>query len=323
MLKKLKQHWKVNGVNLVLIIATFALGGSLCGWAGRRILLLTGLEKGVAWILLYILLVTLLWPLAVLVVSAPLGQFTFFKKYIFRVWNKICGKKTSRPTEITIFADEAGTKAKNTIRYLDHPERKKISRSTRIAIFASGAGTNAKNIIRYFDQPERKKKVTISLIVCNRPGAAVLNIAKENNIPVLIIEKERFFNGDAYLPELKNRAIDFIVLAGFLWKLPAVLINHYPKKIMNIHPALLPKYGGKGMYGNHVHEAVIANKEMQSGISIHFADELYDHGEVIFQATCEVTGFDTAETLAGKIHLLEHTHYPVVIETVLKKQNLS
>ena len=290
MLKKWKEHWHVNGVNLALIITTFALGGSVCGWAGRKILLLTGLEKNITWFLLYIILITLLWPLSVLLVSIPLGQFAFFKKYIIRVWNKIRGKRTTG--------------------------------LTRIAIFASGAGSNAKKIIEYFDQPERKKSAMISLIVCNKPGAGVLSIAKENNIPVLFIEKERFFNGDAYLPELKRYSIDFIILAGFLWKLPAALINIFQKRIVNIHPALLPKYGGKGMYGRHVHEAVIANKEKESGISIHFADELYDHGEIIFQAICQVIESDTPETLAGKILLLEHTHYPVVIEGILKKQNL-
>ncbi len=289
MLKKLKQHWKVNGVNLVLIIATFALGGSLCGWAGRKLLLLSGLEKNVGWFVLYIILITLLWPLCVLIVSIPLGQFSFFKRYITRVWNKVRGKKRSG--------------------------------ITGIAIFASGAGSNAKKIIEYFDHPERKSHAKVSLIVCNKPGAGVLNIAKENNITVLLIEKERFFNGDAYLPALKDQAVDLIILAGFLWKLPAGLINAYQKKIINIHPALLPKYAGKGMYGRHVHESVIANKEKESGISIHFADELYDHGEIIFQATCKVNDSDTAEILAAKIHELEHAHYPVVIESVLKKQN--
>ena len=286
MLKKLKQHWHVNGLNLFLIITTFALGGSLCGYAGRKILLLTDLEKGFAWFLIYIVLITLLWPLCVMLISIPLGQFSFFKKYITRVWNKISGKKIKH-----------------------------------ITIFASGAGTNAKRIIEYFNSPERKGKVKISLIVCNKPGAGVLDIAAENNIPTLLIEKGKFFTGDAYLPELKSYAADLIVLAGFLWKLPASLINAYPGRIINIHPALLPKYGGKGMYGSHVHEAVIANKEKESGISIHFADELYDHGKIIFQASCEVNDSDTANTLAAKIHALEHTHYPAVIESVLEKQN--
>ena len=150
-------------------------------------------------------------------------------------------------------------------------------------------------------------------------GAGVLQIAGQAAIPSLLIEKERFFNGNNYLPELQKHNIDFIVLAGFLWKMPAALITAYPKKIVNIHPALLPKYGGKGMYGSKVHEAVIAAAENESGITIHFVDELYDHGNIIFQATCPIDETDTAESLAQKIHQLEHLHYPVVIETVLKK----
>jgi len=290
MLKKLKQHWKVNELNLVLIIATFALGGSLCGWVGRKILLLTGMEKGVAWFLLYIILITLLWPLSVLLVSIPLGQFAFFKKYIIRIWNKMRGRH--------------------------------VKAAKHIAIFASGTGTNAKKIIEYFNEPGKKDPVKVALVVCNKPGAGVLDIAKANNIPTLLIERDIFFNGDAYLPVLKEHGIDLVVLAGFLWKLPLALINAYPKKIINIHPALLPKYGGKGMYGRHVHDAVIANKEKESGISVHFADELYDHGEIIFQARCPVTDTDTSESLAEKIHILEHTHYPAIIEKVLQKQNL-
>jgi len=291
MLEKLKQRWRVSGLSLVLIITTFALGGSLCGWAGRKLLLLMNIDKGIAWILLYIVFITLLWPISVLIVSIPLGQFAFFKKYIARVLNKLQGKMATN--------------------------------TQSIAIFASGAGSNAKVIIEYFNQPVRENLARIRLIVCNKPGAGVLNIAKEYNIPVLLIEKDRFFNGDAYLPEIKKYNIDMLVLAGFLWKLPAALINTYPKKIINIHPALLPAYGGKGMYGMHVHNSVIGNKEKESGISIHFADELYDHGEIIFQAKCPVSDSDTAETLAQKIHALEHRHYPAVIETIVEKQNMS
>ena len=291
MLQKLKERWKVNEVNLVLIIVTFAVGGSLCGWIGRKLLLFTNLDKGVVWITLYIILITLLWPLCVLLVSIPLGQFRFFRKYIIRIGKKMQGRR-SRQT-------------------------------INIAIFASGAGSNAREIIKYFNAPGRKGNEKIALVVCNRPGAGVLKIAAENNIPSLLIEKENFLNGDAYLPQLKEHEIDFIVLAGFLWKIPAGLINAFPKKIINIHPALLPKYGGKGMYGMHVHETVIANREKESGISIHYADELYDHGEVIFQSTCEVSPDDNAASLADKIHVLEHKHYPAVIESVLKKQNMS
>jgi formyltetrahydrofolate-dependent phosphoribosylglycinamide formyltransferase len=279
MFKKLKQHWKVNGVNLALILLTFALGGSLCGWAGRKILLLLGMEKGAAWISLYILLIILLWPLCVIIISVPFGQFRFFKQYIIRIWDKMRG-------------------------------RHKI----RVAIFASGTGTNAQRIIDHFNLSSR---VDIALIVCNKPGAGVLAIAEKENIPTLLISKDRFFNGDAYLPDLQKKKIGFIVLAGFLWKLPEPIIKAYPKKIVNIHPALLPKYGGSGMYGHYVHDAVITNKEKESGISIHYVDEQYDHGDVIFQDKCAVDENDDAASLAKKIHELEHANYPAVIEKII------
>ena len=186
-----------------------------------------------------------------------------------------------------------------------------------IAIFASGAGSNAAKIIEEFKNHPTSR---IALIVCNKPGAGVLQIAANNNIPVLLIEKEQFFKGNAYVDELNNHGISFIILAGFLWKIPVKLIKAYPNNIINIHPALLPSYGGKGMYGAFVHEAVIAKKEKESGISIHYVDELYDHGNIIFQAKCTVNADDTADSLAQKIHALEHEHYPKVIAQVLQLQ---
>lgn len=283
MLDKLKQRWRVNGLDLILIIGTFALGGSLCGYAGRKILDLFDIDKGLLWLVLYIVLITILWPLCVLLISIPLGQFTFFRIYL--------GKIRKRFT-------------------------KQMNEPSTVAIFASGAGSNAAKIIETF---KKNTSVKITLIVCNKPEAGVLQIAQKSNIPVLLIEKERFFRGDAYVAALKEHSIDFIVLAGFLWKIPVELIKAYPNKIINIHPALLPNYGGKGMYGNFVHEAVIANKEKESGITIHYVDELYDHGNIIFQAKCPVTETDTADTLAQKIHVLEHQHYPEVIAQVLQQ----
>ncbi|MCY7292826.1 MAG: phosphoribosylglycinamide formyltransferase, partial [Ferruginibacter sp.] len=159
----------------------------------------------------------------------------------------------------------------------------------------------------------------VALVLCNKPGAGVLAIAQKARITSLLIEKVRFFNGDNYLAELAAHKIDFIVLAGFLWKMPFSLIRAFPEKIINIHPALLPKYGGKGMYGSNVHEAVITAREKQSGITIHYVDEMYDHGEIIFQATCEVAENETAASLAQKVHVLEHANYPRVIEEVTKK----
>jgi phosphoribosylglycinamide formyltransferase-1 len=184
----------------------------------------------------------------------------------------------------------------------------------QVAIFASGAGSNAARIIERF---RHHSSIKISLIVCNKPDAGVLEIAAKEHIPTLIIEKDRFFRGDAYVGELQRQNISFIVLAGFLWKVPSTLIQAYSGRIINIHPALLPKYGGKGFYGRLVHEAVIAAKEKESGITIHYVDELYDHGQVIFQASCMIEPADTPETLAKKIHWLEHEHFPRVIEELL------
>lgn len=187
---------------------------------------------------------------------------------------------------------------------------------TRLAIFASGAGSNAQKVIDHF---RNNPKIEISLIVCNKPGAGVLNIAIKENIPVLLIDREKFFRGNAYTDELQENKIDFIVLAGFLWKIPDALIRAFRNRIINIHPALLPNYGGKGMYGNHVHEAVIAAGEKESGITIHYVDEHYDNGDIIFQARCPVLPGDTPELLAQRIHQLEHEHFPKVIENCLKK----
>ncbi len=331
MFEKLKQHWKVNGLNLTLIILTFALGGSLCGYTGRKLLALLNIEKGVLWLILYIVVITLLWPLAVLLVSVPLGQFTFFKKYIYKILKRFGG--SSSRIIIQKEMDAVDNTAKRSSGAEVHADR-----VINIAIFASGAGSNAENIITYSREQHyqanamkgNKMEVNsgeinyrIALIVCNKPDAGVLRVAEKAGIPYLLIEKDRFFKGNNYLPGLQQNHIDFIVLAGFLWKIPGALIKAYPKKIINIHPALLPKYGGKGMFGHHVHEAVIGNMEKESGITIHYVDELYDHGKIIFQAKCTVDDNDTADLLAQKIHALEHQHYPRVITDIMQKQNCS
>jgi phosphoribosylglycinamide formyltransferase-1 len=186
----------------------------------------------------------------------------------------------------------------------------------KLAIFSSGAGSNAARIIAHFrDHPT----ISIHLIVCNNPHAGVLNIAAAADIPVLLIQKEQFFRGSAYVPDLQARGIDFIVLAGFLWKVPSMLVQAYRHRIVNTHPALLPDYGGKGMYGRHVHEAVIAAGEKESGITIHYVDELYDHGQAIFQERVAVDPDDTPATLAAKVLQLEHLHFPRVIEEVVSR----
>jgi formyltetrahydrofolate-dependent phosphoribosylglycinamide formyltransferase len=194
---------------------------------------------------------------------------------------------------------------------MKHDQKKKI------VIFASGAGSNAQKIIDYFKE---KKTAEIVLIVCNNPNAGVVQIASKENIPVLIIEKNRF-KETGYLVEIQKYNPDILVLAGFLWKVPPVLIHQFPHQIINIHPALLPSYGGKGMYGNAVHTAVVAAKEKESGITIHFVDEKYDHGETILQAKCVLNENETPESLAAKIHKLEHEYFAKTIEKLLNEKN--
>jgi phosphoribosylglycinamide formyltransferase 1 len=182
-----------------------------------------------------------------------------------------------------------------------------------VAIFASGAGSNARKLLEYF---ELWSELAINLIVCNNADAGVLNIADEFGVERLLITKEVFLSQD-FLKVLAVRKIGAIVLAGFLWKVPDYLVAAYPEKIINIHPALLPGYGGKGMYGSHVHSAVIEAKETRSGITIHLVDAHYDNGKILFQAAVGITPNDDFETLAGKIHKLEHAHFPVVVDSYL------
>ncbi len=183
-----------------------------------------------------------------------------------------------------------------------------------IVLFASGAGSNVQAIIDYF---EPKKTVKPVLIVCNKPEAGVLKIAEKHNIPTVLINRESF-KSETFIEQLLASKPDLIVLAGFLWKIPESLVKAFPNKIINIHPALLPKYGGKGMYGAHVHQAVIDNKEKESGITIHYVNENYDEGNTIVQAHCTINNEDTPESLAQKIHQLEHHFFPSTIDFLLR-----
>lgn len=183
-----------------------------------------------------------------------------------------------------------------------------------IAIFASGKGSNAQAIINYF---KNHPSVKVALVVTNNPAAGVIKIAHENKIISAIVSKETLNNEQVMTPLLKAVDTDFIVLAGFLQKVPGFLISKYPNKIINIHPALLPKFGGSGMYGIKVHQAVVAAGEPQSGISIHYVNEHYDEGKIIAQKTVELHAGDTAETLAERVLALEHEWYPKTIEQLL------
>ena len=180
-----------------------------------------------------------------------------------------------------------------------------------IAILASGSGSNAENIIRYF---RNNKDICFPVIISNREDAYIHERAKNLGIPSCVFKKADFENGKV-LDFLKEQQISFIVLAGFLLKIPDNLLQAYPDRIINIHPALLPKFGGKGMYGSHVHEAVVAAKEKESGITIHYVNENYDEGQIIFQAKCEVLPTDTPDDVAEKVHALEYMFYPEIIKT--------
>ena len=183
-----------------------------------------------------------------------------------------------------------------------------------IALFASGNGSNVQRITEYFAHSE---KVKIKLVLSNKPDAYVLERARLLNIPAFVFNREDFYASDKVLKILEDNEIAYIVLAGFLWKVPANLLEIYSGHILNIHPALLPQYGGKGMYGMKVHQAVIGAEEKESGITIHLVNDHYDEGEIIFQARCPIEPNDTPEVLAEKIHLLEHEYFPKVIESVV------
>ena len=184
----------------------------------------------------------------------------------------------------------------------------------KIALFASGNGSNVENIATFF-KPD--KTIRISRIYCNNPNAFVLERAKKLDIQTMVFSKEDFYSSVRVLEQLKKDQTDLIVLAGFLWLIPGNILENYHQKIINIHPALLPGYGGKGMYGMHVHKSVIASGDKKSGISIHYVNEKYDDGAIIFQASCEIEKNETPETLASKIHKLEHEHFPRVIKKII------
>ncbi|MEM9855754.1 MAG: phosphoribosylglycinamide formyltransferase [Bacteroidota bacterium] len=186
----------------------------------------------------------------------------------------------------------------------------------KLAILASGSGTNAERITEYFKE---KEGIEVSLILSNKPDAFVLIRAKKLNVPTLVFNRSEFYESDLVSGKLEEYEIDFIVLAGFLWLIPEYLTHAYPNCILNIHPALLPKYGGKGMYGSRVHEAVKAAEETETGITIHYVNENYDEGQIIFQATCAINPSDTPDVIASKVHELEYEHFPRVIEEVVTK----
>ena len=193
-----------------------------------------------------------------------------------------------------------------------HIDRKKI------VVFASGSGTNAENIIKFF---KKSSNTSVVAVFSNKRSAKVLKRAHDLNVKALYFDKDALYNSYDVLHILEDINPDLIVLAGFMWIFPEDILKKFPGKIVNIHPALLPKYGGKGMYGMRVHETIIKNKEKESGISIHFVNENYDEGEIIFQAKTDISEEDTPESLAEKIHKLEYKHFPEIIQQLLQKKS--
>ena len=185
-----------------------------------------------------------------------------------------------------------------------------------IAIFASGTGSNARKILEYF---KNNSNIRVKLIVSNKAKALVLNIADEYGVEKLVVSRQAFYKTEELLIALKEKDISFIVLAGFLWLIPDYLVQAYEKQMINIHPALLPKYGGKGMYGMNVHRAVKASGEEMSGITIHYVNEHYDEGGTVFQASCPISPEDEPEDIARKVQQLEHKHFAPVVEKLVKK----
>jgi formyltetrahydrofolate-dependent phosphoribosylglycinamide formyltransferase len=314
MFKRLQEKWGVSIRQFWIIFIVFGLTGTTTAILTRYITAWLGMNADTYWawkLLLRVAMLVLGYQFILLGYGALLGQWSFFWKYerkLLRklgVWSSKSGVEGGR-----LFIAEN----KNPVRTQERQTPNTKHQTKKIVIFASGAGSNAEKIIAHL---KNHSSIEVSLVVCNKPEAGVLAVAAANGIPSVIIEKERFFRGDAYVPVLKEMGIDLVVLAGFLWKIPAALIEAYPQKIINIHPALLPKYGGKGMYGMRVHESVIGAGDKESGITIHYVNEHFDEGTLIFQARCKVDEQETPESLAQKIHALEHAHFPEVIEKLI------
>lgn len=288
MLQKLQEKWGLSTRTFWIVFIAFGLTGTTTAILTRYVTGWLGMDANSEWYLRVGVRVFMLlfgYQVILLGYGFLLGQWAFFWKYEVKLLRRL---KILPPA----------------------PQK------TSLAIFASGSGSNALKIMQYF---EHHPTISIDLIVCNKPGAGVIHHAEKYGVPVLLIEKERFFRGDAYIPVLQQHRISFVVLAGFLWKIPALLIAAFPQRMVNIHPALLPKFGGKGMYGENVHRAVLESGDKESGITIHRVNEHFDAGEIVFQATCAITETDTPHTLAMKVHALEHAHYAQVIEQMVQQ----
>lgn len=282
MFEKLRLKWKVSHRQLMLILCVFAITGTTTAYISRSITGWLEIDGGFAFWLTKLMVLIFGYQIIILIVSVFFGQFRFFWNYEKRILTRM---KLLKP------------------------------QTKNVVVFASGSGTNTQKIIDY---SKEKKSFGVSLIVCNKPDAGVLQIAEKEKIDTLILKREPFYNSNEYLNIINRYNPELLVLAGFLWRIPKNIIDAYPGRIINLHPALLPSFGGKGMYGKQVHEAVIAAGSGHSGITIHFVDEKYDNGRIIFQEKVAVSEEDNADSLARKVQLLEHQHYPVQIERLCK-----
>lgn len=293
MFSSLKAKWKVDTTQFILIFCTFAVTGSLTAWISRQIPGWIGFTDATPFaykLTLRLLVLIFGYQVIILGVSLLFGQFPFFWNYEKKILKSIFKIKFPQPEHNIV----------------------------QIAIFASGAGSNAQQIIHYF---RNSTQIKVALIVSNKSNAGVLSIAQQENIPFMVIDKPSFYEKTDYIDFLQSKKIGFIILAGFLWKIPIGLLQAFPEKIINIHPALLPKFGGKGMYGINVHEAVKLAGEITTGITIHLVDDQYDHGKTIFQALITIHPEDSTNTIAQKVLELEHQHFPKVIESYILKTN--
>lgn len=345
MLNKLKQHWEVQTKELILILCTFAITGTVTAWLSKKVAEWLFLDKyGLSWWISKIVVLIFGYQVIILIVGFCFGMFSFFWKYEKKILarfgffkkelaNKVMAEplvpdhhKKEQSNKNEDLHTQTHNQADSQIETADKIQQKNIKNTVtktgdllqkklRVAIFASGAGSNAQKIIDHFRE---SKDADIPLIVCNKQKAGVLSIAEKEGIPVLLLNKNTLIE-TGYVAELQKEKIDLIVLAGFLWQIPPILIRAFPQRIINIHPGLLPAYGGKGMYGNAVHEAVIKASEKESGITIHYVDEIYDHGEIIFQAKTKIEADETIDSLKNKIHALEHEHFPKEIEKIIEE----
>ena len=321
MFNRLREKWNVTPKQFWIIFIAFGCTGISSALIFRFVSGWIGLSNETFWLYRWSIKLVFMvvgYQILLLFYGGLFGQWDFFWAYEQKFLRRLGLIKIAVPSKNLL--DRLDEPVQNvqtqfqSKKETSDPGLKQNRSIKQIAIFASGAGSNAKKIIEHF---AGHTFIKVALIVCNKETAGVIAIAAENKIETLIIEREEFFRGGSYVDFLKIRGVDFIVLAGFLWKIPKALIKAYPLGIINIHPALLPDFGGKGMYGNKVHEAVIAAGKKESGITIHYVDEHYDEGDIIFQATCAIDENDNAHTLAIKVHSLEYLNYPKVIEKLL------